>query len=350
MTRRWRQRPEGSNWGRFGDDDQVGTMNLVGPEQVLKGVSEVKTGRTFSLSLPLDYPGGSVLHPRRKPPRRFANLRGGANEGAQCFCYPLSRDNPFHTDVVSDDVALLYLQYSTQWDGLAHFGAEFDADADGRDEMVFYNGFRAGRDVLPAQYRAEGAAQWDTYENPRAEALGIENLARHGAQGRGVLIDLHRHFGTAHHAVNFDELMNILKMDDVTVEKGDMVCLYTGLDQVILSMNRQPTPQGNQMCSGLDGSDPRLLDWISSTGVAALISDNFGVEIPPATARTDRHSMWPLHQHCIFKNGMHLGEMWYLHELASWLAENSRSRFLLTAPPLDLPGAAGSPTTPIATV
>ena len=69
MTRRWLKRPQGSNWGQFGDDDQVGMMNLVGPEQVLKGVQEVKTGRTFSLSLPLDYPGGSVLHPRRKPPR-----------------------------------------------------------------------------------------------------------------------------------------------------------------------------------------------------------------------------------------------------------------------------------------
>jgi hypothetical protein len=60
--------------------------------------------------------------------------------------------------------------------------------------------------------------------------------------------------------------------------------------------------------------------------------------------------MWPLHQHCIFKNGIHLGELWFLQELAAWLQENGRSRFLLTAPPLHLPAAAGSPATPIATV
>jgi hypothetical protein len=58
----------------------------------------------------------------------------------------------------------------------------------------------------------------------------------------------------------------------------------------------------------------------------------------------------PLHEHCLFKNGIHLGEMWYLTELARWLRSRSRSRFLLTAPPLRLPGAVGSPATPVATV
>jgi hypothetical protein len=58
----------------------------------------------------------------------------------------------------------------------------------------------------------------------------------------------------------------------------------------------------------------------------------------------------PLHEHCIFKNGIHLGEMWYLTELAHWLRSRRRNRFLLTAPPLRLPGAVGSPATPVATV
>jgi hypothetical protein len=62
------------------------------------------------------------------------------------------------------------------------------------------------------------------------------------------------------------------------------------------------------------------------------------------------HASMPLHEHCIFKNGIHLGEIWYLTELSRWLREHQRSRFLLTAPPLRLPGAVGSPATPIATV
>ena len=58
----------------------------------------------------------------------------------------------------------------------------------------------------------------------------------------------------------------------------------------------------------------------------------------------------PLHENCLVKLGIHLGELWYLTELAAWMRENRRSRFLLTAPPLRMPGAAGSPVTPVATV
>ena len=129
-SHRWKRRPEHSNWGDFGPDDQLGAMNLVGRAQVLKGLAEVRTGQTFSLSLPLDYPGGTALHPRRHPPRRFATLRGGKNEGEQCFCFALARDNPVYTDVYSDDLVVLHTQYSTQWDGLAHVGSLFDSQGD----------------------------------------------------------------------------------------------------------------------------------------------------------------------------------------------------------------------------
>ena len=64
---RWRQRPAGSNWGDFGPDDQLGRTNLIGPDQVRKGVQEVREGISLCLSLPLDYPGGNVLNARRLP-------------------------------------------------------------------------------------------------------------------------------------------------------------------------------------------------------------------------------------------------------------------------------------------
>ena len=63
-----------------------------------------------------------------------------------------------------------------------------------------------------------------------------------------------------------------------------------------------------------------------------------------------KRTLLPIHQLCLFKLGVPLCEMWYLHELATWLREHNRSRFLLTAPPLRLPGIVGSPLTPIATV
>jgi acyl dehydratase len=119
MAQRWKQRPPGSNWGDFGPDDQRGRMNWVTREKVLQGVAEVKEGLTFVLSLPLDYPGGNALNPRRNPPRIAATQRSGA----QNFCYAMATDDPRLTDVVCDDLVLLTLQYSTQWDSFAHIGA-----------------------------------------------------------------------------------------------------------------------------------------------------------------------------------------------------------------------------------
>ncbi len=89
--------------------------------------------------------------------------------------------------------------------------------------------------------------------------------------------------------------------------------------------------------------------WTDS-GIAALVADNYAVERYPARPVEGNHPLLPLHHHCLFKLGLPLGELWYLRELAVWLRANGRSRFMLTAPPLRLPGAMGSPVTPIATV
>jgi hypothetical protein len=108
----------------------------------------------------------------------------------------------------------------------------------------------------------------------------------------------------------------------------------------------------NKSCTGLDGRDDRLKQWITDSGVVALISDNRAVEFeyagpPPGV---ERGPLLGLHELCLFKLGVHLGELWYLTELARWLREHKRHYFLLTAPPLHLPGAVGSPANAIATV
>ena len=124
MEKRWTNRPEGSNWGDFGDNDQKGRLNLLTSERVVRATKEVQIGDRFCLSLPLDYPGGRKLNPRRFPPRLFATERGGLAN----FNLPLHISDPRLTDVVCDDAALICLQYSTQWDSLAHRGSVFDAD------------------------------------------------------------------------------------------------------------------------------------------------------------------------------------------------------------------------------
>jgi len=183
-------------------------------------------------------------------------------------------------------------------------------------------------------------------------AAAVDWLAEHGAQGRGVMIDLHRRLGRTHRAVGYDELMKLMDADRVEVGKGDMVCLYTGFADLLLEMKKQPDARLlHQSCSGLDGRDERLLQWITDSGLAVLASDNYAVEIIPLSlSKPGPAALMPLHEHCLFKNGIHLGEMWYFRELAAWLRAHARNRFLLTAPPLRLPGAVGSPATPIATV
>ena len=87
QTSRWKQRPPGSNWGDFGPDDQYGRMNLLTPEKVKQGIAEVKEGLTFNLSLPLDFPGGNVLNPRRLPPVLRPTVRNGKpNLNYQLWC------------------------------------------------------------------------------------------------------------------------------------------------------------------------------------------------------------------------------------------------------------------------
>lgn len=353
MTRRWKHSPEGSHWGEFGDDDQRGRMNLVDEAKVLQGIAEVKEGRTFCLSLPLDLPGGSAMNPRRQPPRRFSVLRDGKSAGQQGFCWSYASEDPSITDVVNDDVVLMSLQYSTQWDSLAHVGSHFDADGDGVPEAVFYNGFKAGEHIRPG-HEVSSAEPWARYQDPVAQALSIAVLAEHGAQGRGVMLDLEHHIGRKRHAVGYDELMRILDADSIQVEAGDMVCIHTGFADMLLAMNGNPDVKRlHDSGSGLDGYDSKLLNWIVDTRLACLLADNPAVELvvpKPLTPSPIRGPRLPLHAHCLFKNGIHLGELWYLTPLARWLRAHGRSRFLLTAPPLRLPGAVGSPATPIATV
>jgi hypothetical protein len=337
MARRWNRRPDGSNWGEFGDDDQLGRLNLITREVRLRAAEEIREGRSFCLSLPLDFPGGSVLAPHRFPPEIKATQRQGRNY----FNYPLSHEGAF-ADCGCDDSVLLCTQYSTQWDSLSHIGRLFDVDGDGTRELTYYNGHVADIDVIaPAARKTSPGTK-----------LGIETMAETCVQGRGVLVDLAAHLGRERRHVGYDQLMQIIDAQQVVIERADLVCLHTGFADVVLGMNREPDP-ALLARSGvvLDGSDERLLQWISDSGIAALIADNYAVEGIPSRARgSGDEEFVPLHVHCLFKLGLPLGELWYLTELADWLRNNKRYRFFLTAPPLRLPGAAGSPLTPVATV
>ncbi len=344
---RWKQRPPGSNWGDYGPDDQLGRLNLITEEQVLKAAREIRAGKTFCLSLPLDLPGGNVLNPRRHPPQ----LSPTRLNDTPYVNFPLRAINPDAVDVLSDDQVLLSMQYSTQWDSLAHVGALFDADGDGRDELVYYNGYRAGVDVIGPVDGDHTGCGCNSGGPSAALKIGVENLAEKGMQGRGVLVDLAREFGTGRTLIGAAELRRAMEAQNVEIESGDMLVLRTGYAEAVVQMQGKPDADVlHQYGAALDGTDDALLSWISDSGIAAICADNYAVEAYPARDRQGRRAMLPLHHHCLFKLGLPLAELWYLKDLAQWLQAHGRNRFMLTAPPLRLPHAIGSPVTPIATV
>ena len=329
---RWIRRPPGSTWGDFGANDQRGRLNLITDERRLAAIREVKDGKAFVLSLPLDFPGGDAPGAARHAPRLYSNRLGDMD---MCNA-PLTPK-----DLCCDDSVDLTLQYSTQWDALCHWGRQFDVDGSGNEVPVYYNGFRAKTDI------ACGTAD----HGPYAHKLGIENMAETGVQGRGVLINLVKLYGRGRTWVDYDMLMKAMDDQHVEVREGDMLLLYTGYCDAVMAMNKQPDEeQLNQSGAVLKGSDERLLDWIESSGISVLIADNQAVEGFEMGGEIGEGGLLPLHERCLFKLGVHLGEYFWLKELAEYLNSVGRHAFLLTAPPLRLPGAAGSPATPVATV
>ena len=353
MTKRWKQRPPGSTWGDWGDDDELGRINLLTPEKVLEGVREVR-GRHQLLPEPAArLPRRDRLEPAAVPAGPGAD-RGHAGQPGHLLQRPHERDgrvgDPRYVDVWADDVVTLSLQYSTQWDSLAHVGAEFDADGDGIEEAVYYNGYRAGIDLVgpkpdaagdggtppllrpPPRPGAHGVPRRAGAGRPRRPgppprprlARGRPEDARGDHGGRRRRRRARRHAPAAHRVRH----------------QGPRVEPRPGPGEDPHDVH-VPRRRGTSRC------------WSGSADsqISALVADNYAVEGLVGRDRDEsRHSFLPIHHLCLFRLGVPLGEMWYLHELASWLREHDRSRFLLTAPPLRLPGVVGSPLTPVATV
>jgi kynurenine formamidase len=343
MTKRWQMRPDGANWGEFGEDDQVGRLHLITPARRLAAAREIREGINFVLSLPLDLPGGKGLSDSRRRPKLYAGMVYNTPVEEVLKALGVADVRPGCVDVGCDDGVDMFLQYSTQWDALSHMGALFDADGDGNPERVYYNGWR-GEELIPPENGG-----------PYAKKLGIENMARTGVQGRGVLVDLTRMYGFERKVLTFEHLQRAMDQQNVVVEPGDILCLRTGFAEVMMDMGNDVDRQ-RLSCTGtaLDGGDMALQKFIADSGIVAICADNRAVEATDtglhASPLAKGYTVYPLHHLCLFKLGIHLGELWYFGDLAQWLREHGRNRFFLTAPPLNLPGAVGSPATPVATV
>jgi kynurenine formamidase len=292
-----------SNWGRWGADDVRGTMNFLTPEKRRQGASLVRRGVSFSLSQSFDANGPQKGWRRRtNPVHTMLDTGTDAAAGVQGFPHGIGG---------ADDVIAMPLQCSTQWDGLGHIF----------DHGYAWNGRRAA-DVVTSL--GDGFT-------------GIETVAGVIA-GRGVLLD----FGDLPDgfAITSDHLDSVAADAGVEIGRGDIVLIRTGQ----LARARRDG-WGDYAGGPAPGLSFSTADWLHRTEIAAIATDTWGFEVRP---NEFDDAFQPLHQVAIPHIGLFLGEMWDLDALAADCASDGVYEFWLTAAPLPITGAVGSPVNPIA--
>jgi kynurenine formamidase len=301
-----------SNWGRWGADDVLGTLNFLDDTKRREGAALVRRGVSFSLSQRFEADGPQKGWRRRtNPVHTMLDTGLEAERGTQGFPHGIGG---------ADDVVFMPLQASTQWDGLGHIF----------DHGVAWNGRRAG-DVV-------------TSEGDRV--TGIETVSGRIA-GRGVLLDVGRALGTDGElpdgfAITVEHLEETVAAQGETasVGRGDLLLVRTGR----LARARREG-WGDYAGGPAPGLSFTTAEWLHDTEIAAIATDTWGFEVRP---NEFDDAFQPLHQVAIPHIGLFLGEMWDLDALAADCAADGRYEFWLTADPLPVTGAVGAPVAPIA--
>lgn len=292
-----------SNTGRWGADDERGTLNLIDTAAVLRGVAAARQGRTFSLAIPFDEDGPQTgaVPGRENPHRTMLAVNTPYTGDPADFC-------------ANDDAVSMGVQAATHWDALAHVSYE------GR----LYNGAPA------AVVDDRGAAR-----------LGIENFGP--VVSRGVLADVARVHGVDHfdggHAITGDDLDAAVALGGVTVAAGDVLLVRTGHMHFLRRGERErfghPSP----------GLSTRSVEWLHDHDVAAVATDTLVFEVWPCE---DPAVLLPVHLLHLVDMGMPQGQLWALDDLAADCAADGQYDFLLCATPLPLTRSVGGAVAPTA--
>jgi kynurenine formamidase len=292
-----------SNTGRWGDDDQRGTLNLIDAAAVLRGVAAARDGKVFSLAIPFDEDGPQTgaVPGRDNPRRRMLAVNAPYTGDPADFC-------------ANDDAVEMGVQAATHWDALAH------ASYEGR----LYNGVDAG-----------------VVDEGGAARLGIEHFGP--VVTRGILVDVARLHGVDHfddgHAVTGDDLDAAVARAGLTVEPGDALLVRTGQ----MHWLREGDPV--RFTAPSPGLSTRSVEWLHDHGVAAVATDTLVFEVWPPE---DPAVLLPVHLLHLVDMGMPQGQLWALDDLAADCAEDGRYEMLLCATPLPLTRSVGGPVAPTA--
>jgi kynurenine formamidase len=299
-----------SNWGRWGKEDQIGTLNHVTPEDVVAAAKLVRQGKVFGLGIPLDRngPQSGLFGGRWNP------IHTMLATGTDALAGRFDETNKLR---YSDDAINMPIQSATHWDSLGHIFL---------DDMM-YNGHNA-------KYVDGGGVH----------KLGIEHT-RDKMVGRGVLLDVARFKKVDSlddgYGVSNDELDATAKAQNVEIRKGDFVIVRTGQMERCLKNGRWDGYAGGDA----PGVKFENCYWCQDKQIAAICSDTWGVEVRP-NETTEVQQPW--HWVVIPAMGLTMGEMFYLKELAEDCADDKTYEFLFTGPPLVITGGTGSPINPLA--
>jgi len=295
------------NWGRWGPDDEIGTLNLIDEAARRRGAAAVVSGKAFALGLPLSEAEGIQLgfvEGRVNPTRTMVQVN-----------QPVNADQPGWV-CFSEDVLTLATQCATHWDALAHtsYGG------------VLYNGYPA------STVSADGAAR-----------CGIHRLGT--VVGRGVLLDVARALGRAvlepGYPITPGDLDAALELSGVTPEPGDIVLVRTG-QMVHLRPERRDLVAYTWPSPGLT---IETAAWFHRHDVAAVATDTLVFEVYPSQ---HEDAYLPVHLLHLVEMGLTQGQNWVLDALADDCAADGRYSFLLDATPLPLTRGLGTPLNPVA--
>jgi kynurenine formamidase len=314
-----------SNWGRWGDEDQLGTLNFITAEKVAGSAALVRKGKVFPLGVEFGSSGPQGDFMYRNNPVHLMTVDGGDTDTFIKHALAWA-DNPVARQIgetfaasplrFNDDMIIMPLQAATQWDALSHCYYEGH----------LYNGFSS-----------------DSVSSLGAARCSIDAVISRGIVSRGVLLDVVRHRGLeicldAERLVTPEELDAVAEAQGVTIESGDIVMVHTGWWSEFRRTGNRSAP--------VAGLDWRCAEWLHAHEAAAVASDNVAVE--DLLTMGVEGMFLPFHALCLRDMGLMLGEFWDVSRLAADCAEDGVFECQIVAPPLNVTGAVGSPVNPIA--
>jgi kynurenine formamidase len=300
------------NWGRWGEEDEVGSLNFLTHEEVLRGVRAVSSGKTFTLQVLMGHPEGDPVWPGRAQPVRINVMDKGH--------YLCGKGVPFpgHAEY-ADDMLIMYLQGSTQYDALGHVWCD--------DQL--YNGYDA----------KTTAGKMD-----KASVLPI---AERGVVGRGILIDMARFRGKdvlePGETFTHEDVMKAAAAQGARIEKHDILVIRTGWIGSFYARDKVEFYK-NFIEPGLTYS-PELVRWFHEMEIPNLVTDTIANEV---TVDPVSGVALPLHNALMRNLGVTFTEIASLDKLAEDCAGDRQYSFLYVAAPLKVVGGTGAPVNPVA--